>query len=68
VTAILKSTKSPAPNSRTDIEERLRRRAYEIYEHRCRIDGLELGDWFQAETEIINQRRKRKAVIGAACS
>ncbi len=68
MTAILKSAKSPAPNSRTDIEERIRRRAYEIYEQRGRIDGLELDDWLQAETEIIRQRRKRKAAIGAACS
>jgi len=28
MTAILKSTESPAPNSGTDIEERIRRRAY----------------------------------------
>ena len=69
MTAILKSAKSPAPNSRTDIEERIRRRAYEIYEHRGRIDGLDLYDWLQAETEIMgaNQRRKRKAARGAAC-
>ena len=68
MTAILESPKSAAPNSRTDIEERIRRRAYEIYEHRGRIDGLDFDDWLQAETEIIGQRRKRKAEIGAACS
>ena len=68
MTAILKSAKSPAPNSRRDIEERIRRRAYEIYEHRGRTDGLDLDDWLQAETEIIGQRRKGKAAIGAACS
>jgi Protein of unknown function (DUF2934) len=68
MTAILKSTKSPAQNSGTDIEERIRRRAYGIYEHRGRIDGLDLDDWLQAETEIIGQRRKRKAAIRAACS
>jgi Protein of unknown function (DUF2934) len=68
MTAVLKSTKSPAPNSRRDIQERIGRRAYEIYEQRGRIDGLDLHDWLQAETEIIGQRRKRKAAIGAACS
>jgi hypothetical protein len=69
MTAILQSAKSPAPNNRTDIEERIRRRAYEIYEHRGRIDGLDLDDWLQAETEIMgaHQRRKRKAARGAAC-
>ena len=52
MTAILKSPKSPAPNSRRDIEERIRRRAYEIYEHRGRIDGLELDDWLQKELKL----------------
>jgi Protein of unknown function (DUF2934) len=68
MTAVLKSTKSHAPNSRADIEERIRRRAYEIYEQRGRIDGLDLDDWLQAETEIIGQRRKRKAARGATYS
>ena len=68
MTAILKSATSPARNSRRDIEERIRRRAYEIYEHRGGIDGLDLDDWLQAETEIIGQPREQKAVIGAACS
>jgi hypothetical protein len=52
MTAILKSTKSPAPNSRTDIEERIRRRAYEIYEHGGRIDGLDLDAWLQAKLKL----------------
>jgi hypothetical protein len=68
MTAILESTRSPAPNSGTDIEERIRRRAYEICEHRGRIDGLDFDDWLQAEIEIIGQRRKRKPEGGAACS
>ena len=71
MTAMLKSAKSPAPNgtSPTDIEERVRRRAYEIYEQRGRVDGLDLDDWLQAETEIVGvkQPRKRKAAKGSAC-
>jgi hypothetical protein len=71
MTAILKSARPPAPNSAipTDTEERIRRRAYEIYEQRDRIDGLDLDDWLQAETELMgaNQRRKSKAARGAGC-
>jgi hypothetical protein len=71
MTAKLKSAKSPAPNStnRTDIAERIRRRAYEMYEQRDRIDGLELDDWLEAESEIMGaiQPRKSKAARGAGC-
>jgi hypothetical protein len=71
MTAKLKSAKSPAPNSTnpTDIDERIRRRAYEIYEQRDRIDGLDLDDWLQAESEIMEaiQPRKSKAARGAGC-
>ena len=71
MTAMLKSAKSHAPNSTgpADIEERIRRRAYEIYEQRDRIDGLDFDDWLQAETDIMraNQRRKRKAARGSGC-
>ena len=63
MTAKLKSAKFPAPNStnRTDIAERIRRRAYEIYEQRDRIDGLDLDDWLQAEAELTEQKALRAA-------
>jgi hypothetical protein len=71
MTTKLKSAKSPAPNSTspTDIDERIRRRAYEIYEQRDRIDGLDLDDWLQAESEIMGaiQPRKSKAARGSGC-
>jgi len=73
MTAKLKSAKPPAPSSTspnpTDIEERNRQRAHEIYERRGRIDGLDLDDWLQAETEIMGaiQPRKSKAARGAGC-
>ena len=71
MTTKLKSAKSPAPNSTnaTDIDERIRRRAYEIYERRDRIDGLDLDDWLQAESEIMGaiQPRKSKAAKVSGC-
>ena len=34
-----------------DIEERIRQRAFELYEQRGRIDGFALDDWLRAESE-----------------
>jgi hypothetical protein len=37
-----RSRKTSSPN---DITERIRKRAYELYEQRGRFDGLALDDW-----------------------
>jgi uncharacterized protein YegP (UPF0339 family) len=42
--------------------EQVRRRAYEIYEQRRREDGHDLDDWLQAESEIVQQFRRRKTM------
>ena len=41
---------------REDKAERIRRRAYEIYEQRGRQDGLEVEDWLRAEQEVSSER------------
>jgi hypothetical protein len=42
--------------SPVEIQERIRLRAYELYEQRGRIDGFSEEDWAQAEQEVlINQ-------------
>ena len=38
-----------------DNAERIRRRAYEIYEQRGRQDGLEVEDWLRAEQEVSSE-------------
>jgi DUF2934 family protein len=46
-----------------EVEEAVRRRAYEIYEERAR-SGMESNaeqDWLQAEAEILTHRVRRKA-------
>ena len=50
-----KSRKSRSPKAAqpNDIEESIRRRAYELYEQRGRVDGFALDDWLQAEGEIL---------------
>jgi len=35
-----------------DMSERIRRRAFELYERRGRADGQDIEDWLQAEAEI----------------
>jgi DUF2934 family protein len=45
----------------SDIEELTRRRAYELYEQRGRVDGFALDDWLQAEGEILGAQKQRKA-------
>jgi len=37
--------------SLASLEERIRGRAYDLYERRGRVDGHDLEDWLQAEWE-----------------
>jgi len=51
--------------SATSVEEKIRLRAYELYEQRGKVDGHALDDWLQAEAEIVGKRgqpsvRRRK--------
>jgi len=48
------------PNLPTDVEQQIRRRAYELYEQRDRVNGFALDDWLQAETEILGAQKQRK--------
>ena len=43
------------------IEERIRLRAYELYEQRGRRDGHALEDWLQAEAELMERKALRAA-------
>jgi hypothetical protein len=45
-------TKSKA---KTDLQEQIRLRAYELHEQRGRV-GQELDDWLQAESEMTQQK------------
>jgi hypothetical protein len=48
------------PVQPNDIEERIRRRAYELYEQRGRIEAFALDDWLQAEAEILGKQKGQK--------
>ena len=44
-------------------EERIRRRAYELYVHRGNQSGSEFDDWLQAEEEILRAEEEAIAVL-----
>ena len=43
-----------------DIENRIRSRAYQLYEQRGNVDGFALEDWFQAEAEVLRAQKQPK--------
>ncbi len=40
--------------SATDVQEQIRRRAYELYQQRKGLNGSPEQDWLRAENEILN--------------
>ena len=51
----------PAKASSANLEEEIRRRAYELYELRGREDGFAEEDWTRAEREVLARRGLRSA-------
>ena len=51
----------PSTESASEVQEQIRRRAYELYEERGRGDGRDLEDWLQAESEVTQQKAKTAA-------
>jgi hypothetical protein len=45
-----------AINEPQELEQRIRERAYELYEARGQEEGHELEDWYRAKEEIINKK------------
>ena len=43
------------------VEEKLRKRAYELYELRDREDGRDLDDWLKAESEVSGNADRSSA-------
>ena len=51
-------TASQTTGSIPDLQEQIRRRAYELYEERGKDDGHELADWLRAESEVTPAKSK----------
>ncbi len=50
------------PKPLNDTEEKIRLRAYQLYEQRGRVDGFALDDWLQAEAEMVGKRGQPRNV------
>lgn len=55
-TASQTSTTVAVMKSASEIQDQIRRRAYELYEQRGSNDGQEVSDWLQAESEVAQKR------------
>ena len=49
------------PSETLPLQERIRRRAYELYVERGNESGSELDDWLQAEEEILQAHEEALA-------
>jgi Protein of unknown function (DUF2934) len=45
------------------VDEKIRRRAYDLYEQRGRRGGHEMDDWLQAEAEVTAKKSTKKRAI-----
>jgi hypothetical protein len=58
-TARVKEPRIKTPSIETlPLEERIRRRAYELYVQRGNQSGSEFDDWLQAEEEILRAQEE----------
>jgi hypothetical protein len=51
--------RSRKPDLASDIEERIRLRAYDLYERRGRVVGFALDDWLRAEIETLGAQKQQ---------
>ena len=57
-----KTTRTTAGAQPPSLEEKIRNRAYELYEERGRENGHDLDDWLRAESEITPQQQKTRTI------
>jgi Protein of unknown function (DUF2934) len=50
------STTLAVMKSASELQDQIRRRAYELYEQRGSNDGHEVSDWLQAESELAPKK------------
>jgi Protein of unknown function (DUF2934) len=55
-TASNTSTTVAMMKSASELQDQIRRRAYELYEQRGSNDGHEVSDWLQAESELAAKK------------
>ena len=56
VTASQTSATVAVMKSASELQDQIRRRAYELYEQHGSNDGQEVSDWLQAESEVAQKK------------
>ena len=59
--ASTKTRNSAIELTAAELQDRIRERAYELYEQHGREDGHDCDHWLQAEAEITSHRTKSRA-------
>lgn len=59
---------TPVTDQISNLDEEIRRRAYEIYEKRGRDDGYDVDDWLRAEAEVSRIAVKAKGLTARSIS
>ena len=54
-------TTKQTTGSTSDLQDQIRRRAYELYEERGKEDGNDLDDWLRAEAELTSSKHRSAA-------
>jgi hypothetical protein len=57
--------KKQVNESHPELEQRIRMRAYELYEQRNRGYGHDVEDWLDAEAELRGKAKEQTTVIAA---
>jgi DUF2934 family protein len=53
-------SRSRKPDIPSDIERRIRQRAYELYEQRGRVNGFALDDWLRGKSDPKAKPSRRR--------
>lgn len=56
---------SEASESQLELEQRIRARAYELYEQRSRGNGHDVEDWLDAEAELRRKAEEQTKAMAA---
>ncbi len=60
VTSVNPDPANSGTKTNGDLEAAIRNRAYQLYEERGRMDGMDYEDWLQAEREVLAQQQQGK--------
>jgi hypothetical protein len=63
--SMISADEQPNDASATDLQEEVRRRAFQLYEERGDAPGDSLGDWLQAEREILGSANDQEMKAAA---